>query len=139
MRHPERVSHLVLYGGFALGGKKRAPTEKIGDIEIARDIEISGSALVRHISRFRLIQRRERHKGGQGAAIPLSSFDCLIGTSEQRWRHGEVERLGGLKLSWISVLTEDRSERNQILERGTCCALRRNGSLIRESGHEQAN
>jgi len=47
VRHPERVSHLVLYGGFALGGKKRAPTEKIGDIEIARDIEISGSALVR--------------------------------------------------------------------------------------------
>jgi class 3 adenylate cyclase/pimeloyl-ACP methyl ester carboxylesterase len=26
--HPERVSHLVLYGGFALGGKKRAPAEK---------------------------------------------------------------------------------------------------------------
>jgi class 3 adenylate cyclase/pimeloyl-ACP methyl ester carboxylesterase len=26
--HPERVSHLVLYGGFALGGKKRAPDEK---------------------------------------------------------------------------------------------------------------
>jgi pimeloyl-ACP methyl ester carboxylesterase len=28
VRHPERVSHLVLYGGFALGGKKRAPQEK---------------------------------------------------------------------------------------------------------------
>jgi class 3 adenylate cyclase/pimeloyl-ACP methyl ester carboxylesterase len=28
VRHPERVSHLVLYGGFALGGKKRSPTEK---------------------------------------------------------------------------------------------------------------
>jgi len=28
VRHPERVSHLVLYGGFALGGKKRAPAEK---------------------------------------------------------------------------------------------------------------
>jgi DNA-binding winged helix-turn-helix (wHTH) protein/pimeloyl-ACP methyl ester carboxylesterase len=28
VRHPERVSHLVLYGGYALGGKKRAPTEK---------------------------------------------------------------------------------------------------------------
>jgi class 3 adenylate cyclase/pimeloyl-ACP methyl ester carboxylesterase len=27
-RHPDRVSHLVLYGGFALGGKKRAPAEK---------------------------------------------------------------------------------------------------------------
>jgi class 3 adenylate cyclase/pimeloyl-ACP methyl ester carboxylesterase len=28
VRHPERVSHLVLYGGFAVGGKKRAPGEK---------------------------------------------------------------------------------------------------------------
>ncbi|QKC85466.1 alpha/beta fold hydrolase [Mesorhizobium sp. NZP2077] len=28
VRYPERVSHLVLYGGFALGGKKRAPAEK---------------------------------------------------------------------------------------------------------------
>jgi pimeloyl-ACP methyl ester carboxylesterase len=27
-RHPDRVSHLVLYGGFALGGKKRTPAEK---------------------------------------------------------------------------------------------------------------
>jgi pimeloyl-ACP methyl ester carboxylesterase len=27
-RHPERVSHLILYGGFALGGKKRSPDEK---------------------------------------------------------------------------------------------------------------
>ena len=25
VRHPERVSHLVLYGGFAVGGKKRSP------------------------------------------------------------------------------------------------------------------
>jgi class 3 adenylate cyclase/pimeloyl-ACP methyl ester carboxylesterase len=28
VRHPERVSHLVLYGGFAVGGKRRAPQEK---------------------------------------------------------------------------------------------------------------
>jgi class 3 adenylate cyclase/pimeloyl-ACP methyl ester carboxylesterase len=28
VRHPERVSHLLLYGGFALGAKKRAPQEK---------------------------------------------------------------------------------------------------------------
>jgi len=28
VRHPERVSHLLLYGGFALGGKKRAPQDK---------------------------------------------------------------------------------------------------------------
>ena len=28
VRHPERVSHLILYGGFVLGGKKRAPAEK---------------------------------------------------------------------------------------------------------------
>jgi class 3 adenylate cyclase/pimeloyl-ACP methyl ester carboxylesterase len=27
-RRPERVSHLILYGAFALGGKKRAPVEK---------------------------------------------------------------------------------------------------------------
>ena len=27
-RHPERVSHLILYGAFALGGNKRAPAEK---------------------------------------------------------------------------------------------------------------
>ena len=27
-RHPEHVSHLILYGAFALGGKKRAPAEK---------------------------------------------------------------------------------------------------------------
>ena len=26
-RHPERVTHLILYGGFALGGKKRSPEE----------------------------------------------------------------------------------------------------------------
>jgi pimeloyl-ACP methyl ester carboxylesterase len=28
VRHPERVSHLILYGGFALGGKKRSDAEK---------------------------------------------------------------------------------------------------------------
>ena len=28
VRHPERVSHIILYGAFALGGKKRAPAEK---------------------------------------------------------------------------------------------------------------
>jgi pimeloyl-ACP methyl ester carboxylesterase len=28
VRHPERVSHLILYGAFALGGKKRTPAEK---------------------------------------------------------------------------------------------------------------
>ena len=28
LRRPERVSHLILYGAFALGGKKRAPAEK---------------------------------------------------------------------------------------------------------------
>ena len=28
VRHPERVSHLVLYGGFALSSKKRAPDER---------------------------------------------------------------------------------------------------------------
>ena len=28
VRHPERVSHLILYGAFALGGKKRSPAEK---------------------------------------------------------------------------------------------------------------
>ena len=28
VRHPERVSHLILYGGFALGGKKRTPARK---------------------------------------------------------------------------------------------------------------
>src|SRR5208283_4081923 len=27
-RHPERVSHLILYGGFALGGNKRSPEER---------------------------------------------------------------------------------------------------------------
>jgi class 3 adenylate cyclase/pimeloyl-ACP methyl ester carboxylesterase len=27
-RHPQRVSHLVLWGGFALGGKKRSTSEK---------------------------------------------------------------------------------------------------------------
>jgi pimeloyl-ACP methyl ester carboxylesterase len=25
VRHPERLSHLILYGGFALGGIKRSP------------------------------------------------------------------------------------------------------------------
>jgi class 3 adenylate cyclase/pimeloyl-ACP methyl ester carboxylesterase len=28
VRHPKRVSHLILYGGFALGGLKRSPAEK---------------------------------------------------------------------------------------------------------------
>ena len=28
VRHPERVSHLILYGAYALGGKRRAPAEK---------------------------------------------------------------------------------------------------------------
>src|SRR5262245_21395770 len=28
VRHPERVSHLVLYGGFAMGGMKRSPEER---------------------------------------------------------------------------------------------------------------
>jgi class 3 adenylate cyclase/pimeloyl-ACP methyl ester carboxylesterase len=27
VRHPERLSHLILYGGFALGGSKRSPAE----------------------------------------------------------------------------------------------------------------
>jgi class 3 adenylate cyclase/pimeloyl-ACP methyl ester carboxylesterase len=28
VRHPERVTHLILYGGFALGAKKRSPEER---------------------------------------------------------------------------------------------------------------
>jgi class 3 adenylate cyclase/pimeloyl-ACP methyl ester carboxylesterase len=28
VRHPHRVTHLILYGGFALGGKKRSPEER---------------------------------------------------------------------------------------------------------------
>jgi class 3 adenylate cyclase/pimeloyl-ACP methyl ester carboxylesterase len=28
VRHPERVSRLILYGGFAVGGKKRSPQER---------------------------------------------------------------------------------------------------------------
>jgi pimeloyl-ACP methyl ester carboxylesterase len=28
VRHPERVSHLILYGGFAVGAAKRSPSEK---------------------------------------------------------------------------------------------------------------
>lgn len=28
VRHPDRVSHLILYGGYALGGLKRSPAEK---------------------------------------------------------------------------------------------------------------
>ena len=28
VRHPERLSHLILYGGFALGGAKRSPAEQ---------------------------------------------------------------------------------------------------------------
>ena len=28
VRHPERVSHLILYGGFAVGGLKRSPEER---------------------------------------------------------------------------------------------------------------
>ncbi len=28
VRHPDRVSHLILYGGFALGGLKRSPQER---------------------------------------------------------------------------------------------------------------
>ncbi len=28
VRHPERVSHLILYGGFALGGSKRSPAAR---------------------------------------------------------------------------------------------------------------
>lgn len=28
VRHPERVTHLILYGGFALGGKKRSAEER---------------------------------------------------------------------------------------------------------------
>jgi pimeloyl-ACP methyl ester carboxylesterase len=28
VRHPDRVSHLLLYGGFAVGGKKRSPAER---------------------------------------------------------------------------------------------------------------
>jgi pimeloyl-ACP methyl ester carboxylesterase len=28
VRHPSRVSHLILYGGFTIGTKKRTPEEK---------------------------------------------------------------------------------------------------------------
>jgi class 3 adenylate cyclase/pimeloyl-ACP methyl ester carboxylesterase len=28
VRHPERISHMILYGGFAVGGRKRSPEER---------------------------------------------------------------------------------------------------------------
>jgi len=34
-RHPERVSHLILYGGYALGSSKRARTEAQKEVEAA--------------------------------------------------------------------------------------------------------
>jgi len=39
-RHPERVSHLILYGGFALGSAKKSPGEK--------DMRKAISTLMRH-------------------------------------------------------------------------------------------
>jgi len=40
VRHPERVSHLILYGGFALGEAKRSPAE--------REIRAAKTTLMRH-------------------------------------------------------------------------------------------
>lgn len=39
-RHPERVSHLVLYGGFALGAARRSPAD--------REIRAATATLMRH-------------------------------------------------------------------------------------------
>ncbi len=44
VRHPERVSHLVLYGGFALGGKKRSPAEKEKRIAMTRLMRLGWGA-----------------------------------------------------------------------------------------------
>jgi DNA-binding winged helix-turn-helix (wHTH) protein/alpha-beta hydrolase superfamily lysophospholipase len=40
VRHPERVSHLILYGGFALGAAKRSPEE--------RELRAAMATLMRH-------------------------------------------------------------------------------------------
>jgi class 3 adenylate cyclase/pimeloyl-ACP methyl ester carboxylesterase len=42
VRHPERVSHLILYGGFALGWAKRAPTAA------EKEQAVAMMSLVRH-------------------------------------------------------------------------------------------
>ena len=40
VRHPERVSHLILYGGFALGAAKRSPAQ--------RELRAALTTLMRH-------------------------------------------------------------------------------------------
>ena len=44
LRHPERVTHLVLYGGFARGGNKRSPEEKEKRIAMATLMRIGWGA-----------------------------------------------------------------------------------------------
>src|SRR5260370_17367772 len=52
--------------------------------------------------RHRLLPRAERASPSlrrrAGAAIRGGSFDDLVGAGEDRWRHTEAERLGGLEI-----------------------------------------
>ena len=41
-------------------------------------------------------------------------FDHLVGAGEQRWRHGEAERLGGFEIDWHPVSWLRRADRSSI-------------------------
>jgi len=74
VRHPERVSHLVLYGGFALGGMKRSPEER-----------------ERHEAMAKLI----RHGWGMDNAVFRQMFAALFipeGSKEQADWFNELQR-----------------------------------------------
>ena len=58
-KHPERVSHLILYGGFALGPLKRAPEEKAQREAFTTLVRFGwDDQIVRDIFASRLIPRR---------------------------------------------------------------------------------
>ncbi len=51
-----------------------------------------------------------QHKGLRGRRREKdASFDHLVGAGEDRWRHGEAERLGGVEI--MPVLTESFGSR----------------------------
>ena len=98
VRNPERVSHLILYGAFALGGKKRTPAEKEMREAFSHRVQRSlRSAADRvHVSlRMAFVDRDELDAKPKtnDCDIDLVSAAAHDLTSAPLWRRSAEERL----------------------------------------------
>ncbi|QIA25730.1 alpha/beta hydrolase [Mesorhizobium sp. AA22] len=86
-RYPERVSHLILYGGFALGACKRSP-ESRGEARRHGNPDVFWVRMSQSSANVHLAVHARRHKGAGGRLERASAADDLARVRGPLLRNG---------------------------------------------------